>query len=238
MVRDNVKLKDVFTDLAPEFQSVISGMITELGKDQETITVGETLKLKPIAEMPWEEKRATLALMGVNNGKYVAKLDHDKRCQVLALYRMGITREALAAMFNINARTVGHIYNKDSVHYKLVRAEEQALGTEKFIQKHTNDDLFNRAMSYRQTAENEAIKNNKYAKGKEGVHQVRPASCNHVHTVVIRWRDEDGDNPAGWYYQDRDGDFPNEWLSSGEESLRTSMDCFRGLLRNITDKAA
>jgi len=232
MVRDSVRLKEVFEDLAPEYQFIINEMIERKGADQSSITVGETLRLVPILDMQQGEKMAVLALMGVNNGKYVPKLDHERRCQVLALYRVGITREALAAMFGINTRTVGHIYSQESPHYRQVKEEETLLGREKFIEKYMNDDLLARAMSYRMGVEKQVEKNNRYAKGKAGVHVVRPTQCLHEHRVIISWRE---DNVPGWYYQDRDGDMPDSWFSTGPDSMRTSRDCFVGMLKDIAD---
>ena len=234
MVRDSVKLREVFEDLAPEHQSTINEMISKKGGDQEIITVGETLRLVPILDMGKEEQRAVLALMGVNNGKYVAKLDHEKRCQVLALYRQGITREALGAMFGIDSRTVGHIYNPSSKHYKTVREEEKMLGRERFVDKYMNKELLARAMSYRQVAEKSAEKNNRNAKGKAGVHVIRPSQCKIEHTIIIAWREDQKPGP-GWYYMDMNGDCPDVWLRGKPESMRTSADCYRDMLRDITD---
>jgi len=237
MVRDNVKLREVFEDLAPEHQAIIHGMIDKSGGDQTEITVGETLKLVPIPDMEQQEKMAVLALMGVNNGKYVPKLNHEKRCQVLALYRSKVTREALSKMFNIDSRTVGHIYNPSSKHYKTVREEEKMLGTERFVKKYITDELLSLAMSYRITAAQVAEKNNRNAKGEAGVHVIRPKNCIMEHRLFVAWRDEEGVIP-GWYYQDMDGDFPEAWLRGDADSMRTSRECYVYALNHVSDPIA
>ena len=71
MVRDRVRLNDVFDNLAPEHQNTIDEMVSQKGEDRQRITVGETLKLVPVPDMESNQKLAVLALMGVNNGKYV-----------------------------------------------------------------------------------------------------------------------------------------------------------------------
>ena len=233
MIRDNVKLNDVFENLAPEHQDTINEMVNKKGEDRQRITVGETLKLVAVPDMESSQKMAVLALMGVNNGKYVPKLNHEQRCQVLALYRTGITREALSDMFGINTRTVGHIYSPDSPHYRNVKEEEKMMGRERFIEKYMTDELLSRAMSYRQKMELQTEKNNRYAIGKAGVHIVRPAQCINEHRIIISWRDDL--DPPGWYYQDRDSEIPDAWLRSEPESMKTSRDCYLAMLRDLTD---
>jgi hypothetical protein len=170
-------------------------------------------------------------------GKYAHKLDFDQRCEILALYRTGVPRVALAEAYAIDRRTVTHIYNPRSVHYRAVRAEEEKLGKEAFQRQYITENGLNKLKqimaTFKPTSEFHPIRNaTKY----RGVHVVENEQTVKPHRVVIAWRENGLDNVgAGWYYQDRDGQVPEQWLHNGEESRQTSKACLEALKVELFD---
>jgi hypothetical protein len=184
-----------------------------------------------------EERIALLTSLYSEKNKFAAKLTFEQRCEILALHRLGITREAVASMYNIDRRTVTHICNPLSKHYKKVREMEVGLGVDRFRETYLNDETINKALAFRQEAETVAEVNNKYAKGKAGVHVVKGKNCQMEHRVIIAWKDKEGDiEIAGWYYKDIDSDFPDNWFCTDNDSLKTSNACYVAMLTDITDK--
>jgi hypothetical protein len=143
-------------------------------------------------------------------------------------------------MYNIDRRTVTHICNPLSTHYKAVREMETGLGADRFRETYLNDTIINKALAFRQETEQAPETNNKLAKGKAGVHVVRGKLCEHDHRVIIAWKNNDDPQieVAGWYYKDLDGDFPDNWFCTGDESLKTSNACYVAMLHDITDKVS
>src|SRR5262252_4002411 len=72
--------------------------------------------------------------------KFAAKLDFPQRCEILALYRRGVGRNILADAFGVDRRTVTHIHNPVSPHYKNVRAEYDRLGKEACEQAYVTEE--------------------------------------------------------------------------------------------------
>ena len=167
--------------------------------------------------------------------KFGAKLTFDQRCEILALRHAGVRREVLAKMYGVDRRTVTHIYNPLSRHYKNVRELEIGMGRERFREKFAHDDLLAAAMSQ---VREEQKENNKYANAKQGIHVVRGPMCTYDHRVAIAWKEagEVGVVTPGWYYRDLDGDLPDSWFYVGEESLKNSQACYNAMLNEITDK--
>lgn len=184
-----------------------------------------------------EERFALLASINAGATKYAAKLSFDQRCEILALRHAGVRREVLAKMYGVDRRTITHIYNPLSPHYKNVRATEVGMGKEKFRETFVTDELLADALA---RSEPEA-KNNKFASKKAGLHVVRGTNCNYDHRVRIEWLEagQHDVEEAGWYYCDLDSDFPTGWFTAGgPDSLKNSQSCFAAMLHDITDKFA
>ena len=234
-MNNSVKVSEAIQVLDPEVQAILAELISKAGANGET-TVSQLLGM--VNPTTGNERHALLSLCNWNSNKFAPKLSFAKRCEILALYRAGLTRESLAAMYKIDRRTVTHIYNPMSPHYKNVREMETGLGVDKFRQTYLSDDTWNKALMFSQEKDKGEL-NNKYAKAKEGVHIVRGKNCLYEHRVIIQWREKDDKiEAAGWYYKDLDSDFPDNWFSVGPESCRTSMTCYVAMLQDITDKAA
>jgi hypothetical protein len=234
-MNNSVKVSEAIQVLDPEVQAILAEIISRTGANGETTVTQLLGMVKPTTG---NERHALLSLCNWNSNKFAPKLSFAKRCEILALYRAGLTRESLAAMYKIDRRTVTHIYNPMSPHYKNVREMETGLGVDKFRQTYLSDDTWNKALMFSQEKDKGEL-NNKYAKAKEGVHIVRGKNCLYEHRVIIQWREKDDKiEAAGWYYKDLDSDFPDNWFSVGPESCRTSMTCYVAMLQDITDKAA
>jgi adenosylcobinamide amidohydrolase len=232
-------MADVLELVDPDSQAILRDMLTRAGFNEQ-VTVGEMLnRFVPENDSPKEERMALLHVMGVDKNKFAPKMTRDQRCQVLALHRMGIKPEVLGKMFNVDRRTVTHIYTEASPHYKAIREEEAAIGRAAFNGKYLTYETINTALAFNHQLSTTAVTNNKFAKGKAGIHTVNSKNCAYAHRVIIAWQDVNSDlniDTEGWYYRDLDSDFPDTWFSVGEESMRTSMACYIAMLDDITDK--
>lgn len=221
--------------LSPEDKSIINAMLkrTALSHDAE---LGKAIDaLQPVVANG-EEGIALLRLYNINNGKskFSTKLSFTQRCEILALHHSGCSRAALSKMYNVDRRTITHIYNPNSPHYVNVREEELRLGRDRFIAHYVTEDVRKAAMLQFPQAE----ANNKNANRKQGVHSMQNDFCNNPHRVVIQWMEADGHNitTSGWHYRDLDSEWPDSWFNCGATSLRTSQDCFAAALKDISDK--
>lgn len=233
----NPSVSDVMPLMKETDRDILRKMLDRECITNDTPILDVVSKFQSNGKLVREEQMALLAAAFVNKNRFVAKLTLRQRCEVLALRRSGISRESLAKMYGIDRRTVTHIYNDNSPHYKDVRAIEKGMGKDAFIKEYLNDELVNKALAYRQKQETEEP-NNRMARGKEGVHSIRGKDCEYDHRIIISWRDADEKEieVSGWYYKDLDGDYPDNWLSSGPASLKTSNACFVGMLSQISDK--
>jgi len=187
-------------------------------------------------------------------GRFEAKLTFEERCSVLALYMSGVNRRVLAIAFGIDRRTVAHIYNPHSIHYKSVRAEANSMGRELFMRRYLTEEAIQRVesvanhprvtLSDDQTREKPSTANlpSRKRNRREGMHVLKPDQCEYSHRVVIAWRDEITDVvsgnvlPMGWWYQDLDGNDPDEWFHSGPESLISSQNALLAAETELIDK--
>lgn len=198
---------------------------------------------KTVEELQAELRKHPTIMRGL--GRFEPKLTFDERCSVLALYLSGVHRRVLALAFGVDRRTVAHIYNKHSIHYKSVRQELTRLGTNAFIRQYLTEEATRRVSavadhpevtlsddSLRKEKPAPDIPNKKWHR-KAGVNVVKPEQCEYSHRVVIAWREEP---TPGWYYQDMDGDNPNAWLHSGPESLLSSSNALKGAELEIMDR--
>src|SRR5262245_4445022 len=121
---------EFMVSLTPENQEVFKEMMKKsllpiTGEGNLYGIVAQLTTIENLGILNQEEKEIIAMMMSRNRDRFAAKLTFDQRCQVLALHRLGVTREDLAMMFGINRRTVTHIYNPQSEHYKSVREKEK-----------------------------------------------------------------------------------------------------------------
>jgi hypothetical protein len=172
-------------------------------------------------------------------GKFAAKLSFAQRCEILALHRKGCTRELLAKLYRVDRRTITHIYNQQSPHYKNVREEELRLGRDNFILQYLTLDVQNAAIALMEKNGDKEV-NNKLANRKAGIHMMRNDYCDYDHRVMIGWiepSDQDDIQIAGWYYKDLDSEWPDTWFTAGgPDSLKTSQAAYTAAINDISDK--
>jgi hypothetical protein len=165
-----------------------------------------------------------------DRGKFAPKLNFQQRCEVLALYKQGVSRACLADVFNIDRRTVTHMHNPQSKHYRDVRAEYERLGHDEFCRTYITENGTARINAVLNKAESAL---GQRANRNAGINMVGNDFTHHDHRVQIEWRD--GAIGVGWYYQDVDGPAPSEWLHNGPDSIRTSTDCLKAVKENLFD---
>jgi hypothetical protein len=228
-----MKIAEVIDALEPDSKSIIESMASRKGLNGEA-TVDQLASLYPHTDttMTRDERLALVSLVFIRSNKFAPKLDFIKRCEILALYRKGLTRDSLATMYNVDRRTVTHIYNSKSAHYKNIREEEIGLGRERFQETYLTPEILNKALAFMEIKK-DMPGNNKFANAKSGLNIVRGKMCEFDHRVIIQWREDD---IPGWYYKDLDGDYPEHWFATGEGSLRSSQACYMGMINDITDK--
>lgn len=165
---------------------------------------------------------------------FAPKLSNEERCAVLALHMLGVRPAALALAFSLNRRTVTHIANSTSKHYRPTRAERKKLGDEAFIAKYATEEMRKRVADVANRPELRDAKPMASERRKAGIHVVKPDQCSYSHRLEIKYR-ADAD-PCGWYYRDMDSkSSPDEWFHNGESSLASSQNCLALAEANLTD---
>lgn len=167
-----------------------------------------------------------------DNDEFRPKLSDHERCSVLALHLMGVKTEALAMAYGLNRRTVTHICNSSSTHYKETRKERKRMGDEAFIEKYADEAARQRLLSVSNKPNLKSRKADARERRKAGIHVVKPEQCAHSHRLEIAYR-EDGD-PPGWYYRDLDSE-DQGWYHNGVDSLASSQNCLALAQANLTD---
>lgn len=175
------------------------------------------------------------------NNKFEPKLDFRQRCQILALYRKGCTREALAKLYNVDRRTITHIHNDKSPRYKNVREEELRLGRDNFMLQYLDADMLIKAAVFVAPIIGDKHENNRKANRMAGVHTAKNSMCDYDHRVIIQWvekGEQDHIEVSGWYYRDLDSEWPEVWSSPHgvEGAKKTSQSCYNAMLEDISDK--
>ena len=174
-------------------------------------------------------------------GKYAPKLDFEQRCEILALYRSGVGRTVLAEAYGLDRRTITHIYNPNSVHYRNVREAEEKLGSDAFLKRFITENALARLRRVvKKPAEvvhdPAAPKAKRSATKHAGIHYIMTSSTSYEHRIQIGWCEATLDNDgAGWYYRDADGPDPDAWMHNGDESRITSLACLDGVKANLVD---
>ena len=222
--------------LTPDNRLILGGFIERTGVPI-TATISDVMSefAKDPKSSNTDELNVLCALTSVNRHKFAPKMTHDQRCEVLALHQMGIARDVLAKAYNVDRRTITHIYTERSPHYKNVRDECNGLGREIFRRKYLTDDIKSRVLLFK----TETNENNKYAKSKQGLHIIRGDMCKYDHRVKIRWLEigEEEADIAGWYYCDMDSDYPDKWFRADHgDSMRTSQTCYNAMKKEIADR--
>lgn len=182
-----------------------------------------------------------------DDGKFKPKLDFNERCSILALVMSGVDRRVVAVAFGVDRRTVGHVVNKQSVHYKDVRREYARMGHDAFVAAHLTEQA---ALKVAAAASDPAVfKTDSQIREETGVsvpsaraakmagiHVVKPEQCEYSHRIEVKWMDGDGGYPKGWHFRDLDSkSTPELWLHNGDESLLTSQACLKMAEANLTD---
>lgn len=196
--------------------------------------------------MKHEEILSSISAMNLRSlNKFDHKLDFDQRCEVLALYRTGVPRAILAEAYGIDRRTVTHIYNPGSKHYKMVREEERKLGREEFQRKYLTENALAKLSALepklakrREKAAAEPppqYKANRSSSNRSGVQFIITADGKE-RRFLIEWQEKSVDNNgAGWYYRDLDGPDPTPWFDNGDESRVSSAACYEAIRTNFVE---
>ncbi len=233
-----MKVKQALELVAPEYRQLLTELLIRANMSTEIPAGAAMALLVKNNTLTKEELRAVVSLGGVGNrDRFAPKLGFEERCEILALYREGYSRETLARAYGINRRTVTHIHNVGSSHYHNVREEEKRMGTENFKDKYISPGASQRLAEFA-VDEREEKGSNKFANRMAGTHLVQGPMCNYKHRVIIDWVEAGVQNieKSGWYYRDLDGDMPNAWFTVGDgENLKTSMAAYKAMLGDITD---
>lgn len=181
------------------------------------------------------------AMRSAYDGKFKAKLDRDDRLGALAAIVHGVRREVVARAFGVDRRTISHMANTSSKHYRDIRQELNKLGNEDFVKKYFTESVLRRIQNVplgdaAPQQDVTALAPNPRAKSKAGIQVVRPEQCRFNHRVEIKFWAAGDDHPTtGWWYRDLDGDDPEKWLRNDDESLMTSQACLIAAEANLTD---
>lgn len=174
-------------------------------------------------------------------GKFAPKLEPEERCAVLALIQSGVDAGVVAVAFGIDRRTVGHIKNTASIHYKETRKELSRLGAVEFAKTYITPEVVERVAKAQKPDDPPVLTSktvdgvpNPRSKAMAGIHVIKPEQCAHSHRIEIAYHD-DLDGITGWMYRDLDSRYPDAWLHNGDESRLTSQNCKRMAEANITD---
>lgn len=176
------------------------------------------------------------------NSNFSAKLDEQERVAIIAMYRQGIRREILAAAFGVDKRTIGHITNPQSIHYKKARTRFEVLGLERVKTEVITDEMKQKVVDA--TISLRTIKTKKVRETLEvsprssnyaGFHTVRPDQCAYTHRIEIQYRDTPDEQP-GWYVRDLESLNPELWFHNGATSLKSSKACYDAALLNMVDE--
>lgn len=169
-----------------------------------------------------------------NTGQFEPKLTDAERCAVLAAYHAGVKAEALALAYGLNRRTVGHITNPYSKHYRATRKEMDKLGREAFIGQYFTADVRKKLIGVAKRPELATKRAQANANRKAGIHVVKPDQCAYSHRLEVRYFDDR--EPRGWYVRDLDSKTdPELYYHNGQDSLASSQNALALAEANLTD---
>lgn len=239
MNKTNVAVRIAAEHMHPEYRPILMLMMKRYDLSEDTLVL-DVVKHFDGHELTPRQTIALTALVGANErsgiGKFSRKLEFRQHCEILGLHRLGYTNEILSVMYKIDRRTVTHIHNENSKHYKAVREEEKTLGPVVFIETYVTPSVIAAVESAK--AEDVKEDNNKLANGKAGIHTVRNPMCKYDHRVVVQWVEGGTNNvqTSGWYYRDLDSEWPEGFFHCGPESMKTSQACLAFATEDISDK--
>lgn len=194
--------------------------------------------LDPLSLIPKE------AMTTGQTGQFAPKLTFEERCAVLACVTYGVSRPITAAAFSINRRTVTHVCNEASGHYRDVRKELKNLGKDKFIETYLTEnvakkiaDAAGKPTQHHSSAVTPGTVPSPRANRCAGIQVVKPEQCGYSHRLEIAFMGvEDWTGDIGWHYRDLDDKTaPDTWLHNGPDSLMTSQACLKHAEANLTD---
>jgi len=193
----------------------------------------------PVNSLPKE------AMKEVSYTKFAPKLTFDQRCTALALDKVSVHRNIIAELFGVDRRTVSHICNAHSTHYRSVRDHYKRMGHEAFITEYVTPETVGaiKLIKIRMPSPDNkkpvmpsvkaGVPNPRATKSK-GLHTVKPEQCSYTHRVEIQYQADMV--PAGWYYRDLDSKSNKDaWLHNGTESLLTSQAALSMAVANLMD---
>lgn len=172
-----------------------------------------------------------------NSTKFEPKLTFDERCTVLAFSIAGIGKRVLAAAFGINRRTVSHMVNPQSGHYRDVRAKLAELGEEAFKRQYCTEKgstAIRAAFSMPEVKQTMEVYDqtphspmpSPRAKKKAGINVVKLDHMPYSHRVEVAFTDE-----HGWRWRDLDSEFAEDWfVAEAEGSNLTSEACLKAMI--------
>lgn len=195
-----------------------------------------TEQINPLSLLP------ETAFNRTHSTKFAPKLSFDERCSVLALVRANVSRKIVSEALGIDRRTVGHITNETSLHYRNVRQEYKRIGHDDFIAKYVTEEVARKVAEVANKPVDvvHATGNpSERARAKAGVHTVKPEQCSYSHRLEIKFfhkNEDEGIAATGWHYRDLDSKTDSDtWFHNGEESLMSSSAAFAFAQDNLTD---
>lgn len=238
-MNNDITIATIISHMHPYFRDTFKSMLASKGASED-LPSGEIPKLFPKEnDLPRDESLALIAFYGgwsrQNSTKFAPKLDFKQRCEIYALSILGFDREVLAKVYGVDRRTITHICNAKSPHYKNVRVEALSMGENNFINSYATEDVKKIALMHR---DQDKTGNNRYASGKMGLHMMRNDMCKYDHRVQILWVEGGTNNvkESGWYYRDLDSEWPDDFFHCGPDSMKTSQACFTAASADISDK--
>lgn len=179
-------------------------------------------------------------------GKFASKLNEAERCEILALVKAGVRRDRVAAAYNVDRRTVTHIVNPASPHYKAVRKHHADLGHDAFLKKYLTEDVAQKIAALPDEPEDKPAPRDPNAPNARsnrlaGIQQIdaEDGLRAYPHKVEIKYlQGEPGQaiEADGWYFRDLDSNDPNTWFHNGPDSRKTSQACYEFLVENLMDE--
>lgn len=175
-------------------------------------------------------------------GKFKPKLVREERYSILALAKMGVKREVIASAFGVDRRTVSHICNDSSTHYKDIRDHYRKMGHDEFVAAYIDENVTKRiamavdSLPGGDVPEPVSSRSNGYA----GLHTIppEPGLRSRSYKVEIRHLRKGGAENAvsdGWHYRVIDAATTYGWLNNGAESMKSSRACLVAVKENLTD---
>ena len=187
-----------------------------------------------------------------SSSDFAPKLTERQRRSAYAFHLRGLPRVAIALLFGINKRTVGHMVRESSPHYRAIRKEAERMGVNAFVREYLTDEDFKRMASvltsdaYKKASTSTddefddqqkrmAGAPNERAVRHAGVHSIVRPFTGKTHRVEIAWGTTHNESGC-WHFRCLDPDeadlvLDRSWmLAEGDENTYTSTATHRWLL--------